>query len=132
MRAYDTNIDKAVFKILYEQEKVSSRELKEEVEECSRNGKNISSALFAFHLTQMLISDQKYSRYLVSPVIDKKDCGRGKKIFYSLTNKARIRMNLKIPILKGKSLLEKKHTSYFFYLCLLQEKRLLIICNLYQ
>ena len=116
MRAYDTNIDKAVFKILYEQEKVSSRELKEEVEECSRNGKNISSALFAFHLTQMLISDQKYSRYLVSPVIDKKDCGRGKKIFYSLTNKARIRMNLKLPILREESTREKAYQLFLLFM----------------
>ena len=116
MRAYDTNIDKAVFKILYEQEKISSRELKEEVEECSRNGKNISSALFAFHLTQMLISDQKYSRYLVSPVIDKKDCGRGKKIFYSLTNKARIRMNLKLPILREESTREKAYQLFLLFM----------------
>ena len=102
MGSYDTDIDKTIVRLLYEGEngEIKSGELKRKVEECCRNGKNISSALFAFHLTQMLISDQKYSRYLISPVINKKDSGRGKKIFYSLTNKARIRMNLKLPILR--------------------------------
>ena len=100
MRTYDTYIDKAIFKILYEQEKINSSRLKTIIEQCSRDGKPISSALFSSRITQMLSSNQKYSRYLVNPVLQKEDYGRGKKIYYLLTNKARIRINFKLPILK--------------------------------
>ena len=118
MGSYDTNIDKATIRSLYENEngKMSSGKLKCKVEEYSRNGKTISPTLFSFHLRQMLISDRKHSRYLVSPVLHKQDSERGEKIFYSLSNNARIRLNLKLPILREESAREKAYQLFLNFM----------------
>ncbi|MFZ0554334.1 MAG: hypothetical protein WBL67_19235 [Nitrososphaeraceae archaeon] len=118
MRSYDSNLDRAILKIVHESKngEISSGELKRKVEECCRNGKNISSALFSFHLKEMLIFDRKHSRYLVSPVLRKRDYGRGRNIFYSLTYNARIRLNLKLPILSEDSGREKAYQLFLNFM----------------
>lgn len=118
MGSYDTNIDKAIIRSLYEIEngKMSSGKLKCKVEEYSRNRKTISPTLFSFHLKQMLISDRNHSRYLVNPVLHKQDSERGKKIFYSLSTKARIRMNLKLPIPREETSREKAYQLLLLFM----------------
>lgn len=57
-----------------------------------------------------------YPRYLVSPVLLKQDSERGKKIFYSLSNNARIRLNLKLPILREESAREKAYQLFLNFM----------------
>ena len=91
---------------------ISSGDLKRKAEECSRNGKTISSALFSFHLKQMLKLDRKRSRYII-PILEKRDCGRGSNIFYSLTNSAKKRLKLELPLLIEESDREKAYHLFF-------------------
>ena len=51
----------------------------------------------------MLKPYRKESRYVICPILNKRDEGRGKNVFYTLTRDAKIRCDLKLPILKTDS-----------------------------
>lgn len=131
MRVYEQDIDKAIIKSVYDEAlitrqkerkckcqkgEISSGELKQSVEEHCRNGKEIPKALFSSRLRQMLEREHRNSRYLVNPVLKKTDYGRGSNICYSLTDNARIRLNLKIPILKEESAREKAYQLFLNFM----------------
>ena len=62
----------------------------------------------------------KQSRYAIQPVLQKRDEGRGKTVFYSLTKDAKIRCDLKLPIMKSETSIEKAYRLLFYYMAFIQ------------
>ena len=56
----------------------------------------------------------KQSRYVIQPVLQKIDQGRGKKVYYYLTKDAKIRYELKLPILRSESKNEMAYRLLFY------------------
>ena len=48
--------------------------------------------------------------------MNKRDEGRGKNVFYSLTRDAKIRYSFSLPILKTDSIIEKAYRLIFYYI----------------
>jgi hypothetical protein len=59
--------------------------------------------------------DSSYFRYRISPVIKKEDFGRGKKIFYSLTDEARSIIQIGLSLRKIESWREIAYQLLFYY-----------------
>lgn len=97
---YNWNLDETIGKVLYDNRKMSSGRLKRAVEQSLISqgrleaGKSISKATFSSHLALMLECNPTELRHQVHPVLEKKDAGRGKAVFYSLTEEARKRIAL--------------------------------------
>lgn len=83
-------------------------ELKSTIEISYRKGRKLPSALFSSRLKQM-ISNCKDPKYLVNPILKKRDYGRGRNVLYSLAEKAWIRLEVELPILKEDSTREKAY-----------------------
>jgi hypothetical protein len=93
---WNDRIDAAIISEVYDTGTVTSGNLKRGTEHKLK--KEISTDVFSRHIQQLTMN--RNNRYAVSPVLDKKDYGRGKKVIYSLTRKASVRYRLKLPILK--------------------------------
>ncbi len=114
MRLYEETIDKLIIEILYTSNKLAFGKL-EEILKSQLD--HFSYKTYAGRLNAMSNSEEdKNSRYAIQPVLDKRDEGRGKNTFYSLTKNARIRCDLKLPILKSETLIEKAYIILFRYL----------------
>lgn len=96
MRPWNDKIDDAIVGEVYDKDISTSGNLKRGLE--LKLNKEISTDVFSRHIKQLTMG--KNSGYVVSPVLDKKDCRSGSKVFYSLTRKASARYKLKLPILK--------------------------------
>jgi hypothetical protein len=96
--------------------RISSGKLKRDVEKLLTDGKPIPKATFSSHLAQMLKPGSSTSKYRVSPVLKKEDFGRGKKIFYSLTDEARKRIAIGLLLRKIDSWKETAYLLLFYYL----------------
>ena len=64
----------------------------------------------------MLKPYRKDSRYTICPILNKRDEGRGKNVFYTLTKNAKTRYALELPILKTESTIEKAYRLLFYYM----------------
>ena len=65
----------------------------------------------------------KQSKYVIQPVLQKMDEGRGKKVFYSLTKDAKIRYDLKLPIFRTESKNEMAYRLLFYYIVFFYNQR---------
>jgi len=121
LRAYKEDIDKKIIEILYKEEKELTfgeleDKLKPKLKEFSY--KSYASRLNSLSksLTSQKIEDNRKqsSRYIIQPVLNRREENkRGGKVFYSLTRDARSICDLKLPILKSESKIEK---AYFLLL----------------
>jgi hypothetical protein len=109
LRSWNDRIDTAIVGEVYDKGIITSGNLKRGVE--LKLKKEISTDVFSRQLTMA-----KNTRYVVSPVLDKKDCGRGSKVFYSLTRNASARYKLKLPIHKLESKREIAYQLLFMYI----------------
>jgi hypothetical protein len=110
MRQYDYTVDKAILEIFRNNEdtELSYGELKGRIETIYTKGRKIPSALFSSRLSQM-VSNSRDLRYLVNPILKKRDYGRGRNVMYSLTDKAWRRLKLELSILMEDSTREKAY-----------------------
>lgn len=120
LKPYNYIIDTIMIEILYKREKMSYGEIKRALERELTNIKHkatsISSDTFSDRLNYMTTSDHKISRYKVIPLLKKKDNGRGNNVIYWLTDKARKRYSLKLPLIKIDSERETAYQLLFYYL----------------
>ena len=120
MRPYDYSIDIMIIDFLYTRVKTTYGELKRALECEIRKRKgtitSISPDTFSDRLRNMTTSDPKLSRYRVVPLLNKEDKGRGKIVIYWLTDKARKRYALKLPLIKIDSDREIAYQLLFYYL----------------
>ena len=114
MRQYNEEIDKTIIEILYQKGERTSGKLKEDVEESIKH--TLSFETYSYRLIAMLKPYRKESRYIICPILNKRDEGRGKNIFYSLTPDAKMRYNLKLPIMKIEESIEKAYRLLFYYI----------------
>ena len=114
MRQYNEEIDKTIIEILYQKGERTSGKLKEDVEESIKH--TLSFETYSYRLIAMLKPYRKESRYIICPILNKRDEGRGKNIFYSLTPDAKMRYNLKLPIMKVEESIEKAYRLLFYYI----------------
>lgn len=113
MRHYNEEIDKTIIEILYKKGQRTSGELKKDLENSIKH--IISFETYSYRLKSMLESHRKESKYVICPILNKRDEGRGKNVFYSLTRDAKIRCDLELPILKSDSIIEKAYILLFYY-----------------
>jgi hypothetical protein len=126
LKKYNYAIDTSIIDSLFQYEKgddtnsqMSSGQLKKSVEKRLKipDG-SLSPDTFSFRIRQMTenktVGDA--SRYAASPILDREFQGKGKKVFYSLTNHARIRLRLGLSIFKIDTLREIAALLLFFYL----------------
>ena len=114
MRQYNGEIDNTIIKILHQNGERTFGKLKGEVEKCLKH--TISFETYSNRLNAMLKPYRKESRYIICPILNKRDEGRGKNVFYSLTRDAKIRYSLRLPILKTDSIIEKAYRLIFYYI----------------
>ena len=114
MRQYNEEIDKTIIKILHKNGESTFGKLKEDVEKSIKH--TISFETYAIRLNAMVEPSITQSRYAIQPILRKKDEGRGKNVFYSLTKEAKIRYNLKLPIMKDETTREKAYRLLFYYI----------------
>ncbi len=114
MRQYNEEIDKTIIEILHEKGPRTFGKLKEDVEKSIKH--TISFETYAIRLNAMIKPAIKKSRYTIQPVLQKIDEGRGKNVFYSLTKEAKIRYDLKLPIMKDETTIEKAYRLLFYYI----------------
>jgi hypothetical protein len=118
LNQYKWEIDESIAEVIFgaTNGRISSGQLKKDVEKLLTNGKEIPRPTFSSRLLQMQETDHASSRYMVSPVLEKEDLGRGKKIFYSLTVEARRRIALGLLLRKIGSWKESAYLLLFYYL----------------
>ena len=114
LRLYNEEIDKTIIEILYQNGERTSGKLKEDVEMSLKH--TLSFETYSYRLIAMLKPYRKESRYIICPILNKRDEGRGKNVFYSLTRDAKIRYSLSLPILKTDSIIEKAYRLIFYYI----------------
>ena len=116
MRQYNEEIDKKIIEILYEEgRELTFRELEDRLkrrldkfsyETYSNRLKQLSKVVVA----EEKDNDKEQSKYAIQPVLNRRDeKGRGGKVYYSLTKQARIRCDLKLPLLNSESITEKAY-----------------------
>ena len=141
MRPYEDEIEKSIIRIAYERKQkakkgfdqskqtkegrhrtckcqkheISSGELKRELEHQYRNGRKMSWTLVSSRLNQMVGSNTRNSRYLVNPILIKRDLNRGSNTCYSLTRDAEIRYKLKVPFFKERGISETAYQLLLIY-----------------
>ena len=118
MRQYKEEIDKAIIEILYKNGgEMTFGALEERLKQCINA---FSYETYSGRLKQLCEiskeNNKQSTRYAIQPVLQKRDEGRGKNTFYSLTKDARIRCDLKLPILNTESQIEKAYRILFRYL----------------
>ena len=118
MRLYDEKIDKTIIAILHNEQKeeLTYKEVEIRLKPCLET---FSSETFSRRLKQLSKvptgeeqhnNNKEQSRYAIQPVLNRRDeKGRGGKVYYSLTKQARIRCDLKLPILNSESITEKAY-----------------------
>ena len=119
MKPYHEHIDKMLIEILYNHGKVSSGELKKLLDQCLLNhGYNKTAPDTYWARLRQLTSlySNRDSKYVIQPVLQKIDEGRGKKVFYFLTEDAKIRCELKLPIMNVEESVEKAYRLLFYYI----------------
>ena len=114
MRQYNVDIDKTIIELLHKNGERTSGKLKENVEKFLNQ--TISFETYLTRLKAMIQPFTKQSRYAIQPVLQKKDEGRGKKVLYSLTKDAKIRCDLKLPLLKSEAKIEKAYRLLLYYM----------------
>jgi hypothetical protein len=114
LRYYNEEIDKAMIEILYRKGERTFGKLKEDVEKSIKH--HLSFETYSSRLHNMSKPDKKESRYAIQPVLHKRDEGRGKNVFYFLTRNAKIRYDLRLPILKTDTIIEKAYRLLFYYI----------------
>ena len=114
-----------LIEILYNNGKVSSGGLKKQLDQCLLNhgyNKTAPDTYWA-RLRQLTSSyNNKQSKYLIQPVLQKIDEGRGKNVLYWLTKDAKIRYELKLPIMKVEEDIEKAYRLLFYYIIFFHTK----------
>ena len=113
MNPYKEEIEKKIIDILYKSErKLNFGEIKNRL-------LPKSTTTFSNRLQQLCedpkIKENKRSRYVIQPVLIKEETKRGNPVYYSLTKDARILCDLKLPILKSESEIEKAYRLLLFY-----------------
>ena len=107
MRSYNESIDKLIIELLYHSNELTFGQLEEQLKP---NLEHFSYKTYSKRLNAMSKPKKdKDSRYAIQPVLIKRDLGRGSNVFYSLTKNARTRCDLKLPIMKSDSLVEKAY-----------------------
>ena len=108
-----------LIEILFNNGKVSSGELKKLLDQylLNHNYNKTSPDTYWARLRQLTSSyNNKQSKYVIQPVLQKMDEGRGKNVFYWLTKDAKIRYELKLPIMKVEESIEKAYRLLFYYI----------------
>lgn len=120
LNPYHEHIDKMIIEILYKNEKLSTGELKNQLDQSLENHgyKKTSPDTYWKRLKQLTESsyNNKQSKYVIQPVLNRYEERRGGKVFYSLTKNAKIRNDLKIPIMKSEIILEKAYRLLLHYM----------------
>lgn len=124
MKSYHEHIDKTIIEILYENEKLSSGELKKQLDQSLLNHdyKKTAPDTYWGRLRQLTSSyKNKQSKYVIQPVLARYEeiqegNIRGAHVFYGLTKTARIRHTLQLPILKSESKIEQAYRLLFYYI----------------
>jgi hypothetical protein len=115
LRQYKENIDKKIIEILHKEgEELTFRQLEDRLK---RHLDKFSYETYSNRLKQLSKvptaekdNDKEQSRYAIQPVLNRRDeKGRGGKVYYSLTKPARIRCDLKLPILNSETKTEKAY-----------------------
>ncbi len=114
MRLYNEEIDKTIIEILHKNGERTYRKLKENVEKSLKH--TISFETYSNRLNAMIGPSIKQSRYAIQPILQKRDEGRGKNVYYCLTKDAKIRCDLQLPILKRESMTERAYRLLFYYI----------------
>jgi hypothetical protein len=114
LRQYNEEIDKTIIEVLYKKGERAFGKLKEDVEKSIKH--TISFETYSYRLNAMLKPYAKESRYTIQQILQKRDEGRGKNVFYSLTRDAKIRTDLRLPILKSDTIIEKAYRLLFYYI----------------
>ena len=108
-----------LIEIVFNNGKVSSGELKKLLDQylLNHNYNKTSPDTYWARLRQLTSSyNNKQSKYVIQPVLQKMDEGRGKNVFYWLTKDAKIRCDLKLPIMKVEESIEKAYRLLFYYI----------------
>ena len=107
-----------LIEILFNNGKLSSGELKKQLDQYLLNHDYNKTAPDTYweRLKQLSSSYNKQSKYVIQPVLQKMDEGRGKKVLYSLNRDAKIRWDLNLPILKSESTIERAYRLLFYYI----------------
>jgi len=115
LRQYNEEIDKTIIEILHKNGEMAFGKLEYQLKQCI---KSFSYETYSGRLKQLceISQNSKQTRYAIQPVLEKKDKGRGKNVLYSLTKNAKIRYDLKLPILKNDTLIEKAYRILFYYM----------------
>jgi hypothetical protein len=109
LNRYKEDLDRIIIKIIHKiNREITFGELEYQFKQCV---KSFSYKTYSGRLKQLCETSKnnKQARYVIQPVLQKRDDGRGKNTFYSLTKNARIRCDLKLPILKSDALIEKAY-----------------------
>ena len=88
LKPYHEHIDNMLIEILFDNRKVSSGELRKLLDQwlLNHNYNKTASDTYWGRLKKLTYSsNNKQSKYVIQPVLQKMDEGRGKKVFYSLT-----------------------------------------------
>ena len=121
MKPYHEHIDNITIQILYKNEKLSSGELKKKLDDSlSKDGYNKTNPdtywgrLKRLTTTESADNKHQQSKYAIQPVLYRHEeikIGnlRGAKVYYSLAKPARMRCDLKLPILNNESIAEKAY-----------------------
>ena len=136
LNPYHDNIDKTIIQILYKNEKLASRKLKDELDDSlKKNGYNETvadtywgrlrrlTAVVESSLSSNINQQKKqqyHSKYTIQPVLVRheeiRDGNlRGANVYYSLAKHARIRSDLKLPILRSEESIEKAYRLLLHY-----------------
>ena len=114
MRQYNEEVDNRIIEILHKNGEITFGKLKKDVEVCLQH--TISFETYSNRLNAMIEHSINQSRYAIQPILQKRDEGRGKNVSYSLTKNAKIRCDLKLPIMKVEESIEKAYRLLFYYI----------------
>lgn len=107
LRLYNESIDKLIIELLYHSNELTYGQLEEQLKP---NLEHFYDKTYSKRLNAMSNPENdKDSRYVIQPVLIKRDLGRGSNVFYSLTKTARIRCDLDLPILNSETMIEKAY-----------------------
>ena len=114
MNPYKEEIEKKIINILYKSErKLNFGEIKNQL--LPKSTTTFSNRLQQLCVNPEITKENKRSRYVIQPVLIKEETKRGNPVYYSLTKDARILCDLKLPILKSESEIEKAYRLLLFY-----------------
>jgi hypothetical protein len=120
LRQYNEEIDNTIIEILYQEGERTFGKLKKDLEKSIKH--TLSFETYSFRVNAMSKPYRKESRYAICPVLNKRDEGRGKNVFYTLTRNAKTRCDLALPILKTNSIIEKAYRLLFYYITFFYNK----------